>query len=53
MKFLIDMPLSPGLALSHLEADKPKGGSYKATKTVVENPSAELLLKFDEFTAIG
>ncbi len=39
--------------LSYLETGKPRGGAYKATKTIVENPSTESLLKFDEVVAIG
>lgn len=39
--------------LSYLETGKPRGGAYKASVTMVENPSNELLLKFDEVVAIG
>jgi len=39
--------------LSYLWTGKPRGGAYKATVTMVENPSTELLLKFDEVVAIG
>jgi hypothetical protein len=39
--------------LSYLETGKPRGGAYKATETMVENPSPTLLLKFDEVAAIG
>ena len=39
--------------LSYLETGKPRGGAYKATKTVVENPSTELLLRFDNLEGIG
>lgn len=39
--------------LSYLETGKPRGGAYKAAQTLVENPSTELLLKFDDLAAIG
>jgi len=39
--------------LSYLETGKPRGGAYKATVTMVDNPSTELFLKFDEAVAIG
>ena len=39
--------------LSYLETGKPRGGAYKATETMVKNPSPTLLLNFDEVAATG
>jgi hypothetical protein len=39
--------------LSYLETGKPRGDAYTASVTMVENPSTELLLDFEEVAAIG
>ncbi|RME44556.1 MAG: hypothetical protein D6791_12860 [Chloroflexi bacterium] len=39
--------------LSYPETGKPRGGAYKASVTMIDNPSTELLLDFGEIVAIG